>query len=99
MENDFRSYIPKLRGYFLDFVGVFGIYALWILLHYFAPHAYVYFCTPLSLQGFALSPFVAAAPHCQAIRWVIYNGGNSIIAMWFLAGSWLLRFILPIAIK
>jgi hypothetical protein len=30
------------------------------------------------------------SPHCQALRWVIYNGGYTINMMWFILGNWLL---------
>ena len=31
------------------------------------------------------------APHCQAFRWVIYNGGYAINMMWLLIGNWLIN--------
>ena len=34
------------------------------------------------------SAFVAPAPHCQAMRWVITNGGNIITQMWIVLGTW-----------
>jgi hypothetical protein len=47
-------------------------------------------------MGFVLSPFMAAAPHCQALRWVLYHGGNSIISMWVSIGLWCLGYLKPI---
>jgi hypothetical protein len=44
-----------------------------------------------------MSPFMAAAPHCQALRWGIYNGGNSIVSMWLTMGVWLVGYITPLA--
>jgi hypothetical protein len=67
------------------------IYLLWIVLHYISPHLYVHFCVPLTLQGFIMSPFIAPSPHCQALRWAIYNGGNTIIAMWVVFGTWIMQ--------
>lgn len=67
------------------------IYLLWIVLHYISPHLYVHFCVPLTLQGFIMSPFIAPSPHCQALRWAIYNGGNTIIAMWVVLGTWIMQ--------
>ena len=68
-------------------VGLF--YFMWIVLSYLAPHVYVYFCTPITIIGFFISPFVAAAPHCSALRWVIYEGGNMITSMWLGMGTYM----------
>jgi hypothetical protein len=36
-----------------------------------------------------MSPFLTATPHCQGLRWVIYNGANIINNMWIVVGTWL----------
>ena len=71
-----------------------GIYFAWISCHYIASHLYVSFCTPLTTVGFLFSPFIVAAPHCQALRWVVYNGGATIINMWGLLGAWIVSKII-----
>jgi hypothetical protein len=38
--------------------------------------------------GFIKSIFVAQAPHCVAMRWLIYNGGNVINSMWAAVALW-----------
>lgn len=38
--------------------------------------------------GIIKSAFIAPAPHCQAMRWVIHNGGNVITQMWVVLGTW-----------
>ena len=68
--------------------------ALWILLHFVTPHLYVYFCTPATIMGFAMSPFIATTPHCIALRWCIYNSGSVITSMWMLVGTWCIRKML-----
>jgi hypothetical protein len=73
----------------------FGIYIAWIFVHYIAAHLYVHWCVPATIVGFLLSPFLVPAPHCYGLRWVIYHGGNSIIAMWTFTGIWILSRILP----
>jgi len=93
---DYPAVKARARQFAADFIGAFGIYILWISLHYVAPHLYVYYCTPASFQGFLLSPLVAPAPHCYGLRWIIYNGGNSIAAMWLLVGAWFLRKLVPV---
>uniref|UniRef100_A0A6C0D3W6 Uncharacterized protein n=1 Tax=viral metagenome TaxID=1070528 RepID=A0A6C0D3W6_9ZZZZ len=75
---------------------VFGIYILWILIHYVCVYLYLYFCTPSTITGFFMSPFLVPAIHCQAFRWAIYNGGNSIYAMWFILGAWIVKYITPL---
>ena len=71
----------------------FGIYVVWIVIHYVPAHMYTYWCVPATFFGFLAAPFLVPAPHCQALRWAIYNGGNSIIAMWFLLGAWFMRLL------
>ena len=67
-----------------------GIYFIWIICHYLAAHLYAYLCAPLNILGFVLSPFMVAAPHCQALRWTVYNGGLTITNMWALSGAWII---------
>ena len=75
------------------FLSVFGLYISWIVLHYVAAHLYVRLCVQATIMGFILSPFLVPSPHCQALRWAIYNGGNSIIAMWAFIGIWVMNFL------
>jgi hypothetical protein len=65
------------------------IYLMWVVLHYLASHLYVYFCAPNTFVGFIYSPFIIAAPHCRALRWVIFNGAISIDNMWLVFGTWI----------
>jgi hypothetical protein len=80
------------------FVNAFGIYILWTFVHYASAYLYIYTCTPGTIIGFLTSPLLVPAIHCQALRWAIYNGGTSITAMWFILGTWLIKFITPINI-
>jgi hypothetical protein len=66
-----------------------SIYIMWVMLHYIASHLYIYFCTPTTIVGFLYSPFIISAPHCRALRWVIFNGSVSIDNMWIVFGTWL----------
>lgn len=79
--------------------NAFGIYLLWILLHYLCSHLYVYYCTPGTFIGFITSPIVVPLPHCQAFRWIIYNGGNSITNMWIILGLWVTKHLVVITVK
>lgn len=68
---------------------VAGIFILWIVIHYIASNMYAKFCAEVGVVGFIKSIFVAQAPHCIAMRWIIYNGGNVINNMWLSIGVWL----------
>jgi hypothetical protein len=72
---------------------VSGIYLLWICLHYFSAHLYVKFCVPDTIVGFIMSPFMISTPHCQGLRWVVYNAANTINHMWILIGAWIYSMI------
>lgn len=66
-----------------------NIYLFWIFLHYVSGQMYAYYCTPEDLHGFIVSPFLASSPHCKALRWTLYNGGNAIDNMWIILATWL----------
>jgi hypothetical protein len=82
---------------FLKFIfSVSGVYLLWIFLHYFASHLYVKLCVPNTVVGFLMSPFMTSTPHCQGLRWVVYNAANMINNMWIVCGSFICSNILKI---
>ena len=72
---------------------VSGIYLLWISLHYFSSHLYIKFCVPNTIIGFMMSPFMIMTPHCQGLRWIVYNAANIINHMWILIGAWIYSMI------
>ena len=72
-----------------EIVKIVGIYLTWITLHYLASHLYVYICVPLTWYGFIVSPLMVATPHCQGLRWVLYNAGLTIANMWLVLGTWI----------
>ena len=67
-----------------------GLYLLWIGIHYGATHLYARFCTPSGVQGFLMSPFLATAPHCHALRWGIDQGALTINNMWLVVAAWVM---------
>jgi hypothetical protein len=91
--NVIISYTYK---FFKFIFSVSGIYLLWILLHYFASHLYVKMCVPNTVIGFLMSPFMTATPHCQGLRWIVYNAANMINNMWIICGSFICTTILKI---
>lgn len=79
-------------------VKSFGLYIFWVLIHFIASHLYVRLCVPGTIIGFIQSIYLAPAPHCYALRWCIYTGGNNIGVMWILCGAWGVSFLTTIAI-
>lgn len=75
------------------FMTTGGIYVLWTFAHFIASHAYVQLCTPFNIVGLISSPFMMASPHCQGLRWVIYEAGNKVSIMWGLLAGWVLAKI------
>jgi hypothetical protein len=91
MANNANSvnFINKLLPY-LEFINAAaGLYLLWVFIHFIAAQLYVYYCTPLTLMGFIMSPLMTATPHCYTFRWCIINGANNIATMWVVFGTWL----------
>ena len=68
--------------------NICGIYLMWITAHYISSHLYIKFCVPDTLIGFLISPFMTATPHCQGLRWIIYNGASMVNNMWIAFGTW-----------
>lgn len=81
---------------FKIFINISGMYILWIILHYVASHLYIKFCVPGNFMGFLLSPFMTSTPHCQGLRWIVYNAANIINNMWVMIGVWICSTILTI---
>ena len=91
-----ENYIPEDIGQrvwdgLMIIKSVAGIYMVWMLAHYVASQLYVSWCVPATFIGFIASPFMIPAPHCQALRWAVYTGGNNIMLMWGAMGAWLLK--------
>jgi hypothetical protein len=72
---------------------VSAIYLLWICLHYFSAHLYVKYCVPNTVFGFFMSPFMISTPHCQGLRWIVYNAAGIINNMWINIGAWIYSII------
>lgn len=70
-----------------------GLYLLWIFLHYFSAHLYIKFCVPSTILGFLMSPLMISTPHCQGLRWIVYNAAGIINNMWILIGAWIYSLI------
>ena len=64
-------------------------YMFWILTHWLCCHLYIYFCTPLTLKGFLMSPLMVLTPHCQGLQWMFEISVLTIKNMWLVFGTWL----------
>lgn len=95
--DDFYEFTDKAVSFILRttvfLFKISGVYILWIGLHYFSAHLYVKFCVPHSVIGFIMSPFMITTPHCQGLRWIVYNAANIINHMWILIGAWIYSMI------
>jgi len=83
-----------LKVFLENAAEIVGIYILWIGMHFICANVYPHFCAEYTLIGIIKSIFVAETPHCLAMRWVIYNGGNIIHGMWTAIGVWISRKLL-----
>jgi hypothetical protein len=88
----FYCYSKKVFGVIFKIgewvIKISGVYLVWIALHFFASQFYIQLCAPKTIYGFLVSPFLIATPHCQALRWIVYNGANAINNMWIVMGTW-----------
>jgi hypothetical protein len=90
-----------LKQYYNQAVGILSnvairglcIYILIITIHYVTANIYPYFCTPRTILGLFLTPFLALSPQCEGLRWIVYNTGIQIRNMWVWVASYLLHFI------
>jgi hypothetical protein len=96
LKNIYKIFIQTLMFLLKTLLFLFkisGIYLLWICLHYFSSHLYIKFCVPNTIFGFFMSPFMISTPHCQGLRWIVYNAAGVINNMWILIGTWLYSMI------
>lgn len=89
IKDYFNHYVVQpLQKYATTALGILGTYGVWITLHFTSVHLYAEYCVPFTWYGFLVSPFMAASPHCKAMRWFITQGGIQIETMWMLLGTW-----------
>ncbi len=93
--GSFQRVYDLVNVYIESCIRIFGIYIAWICVHYISSHLYLHWCVQSTLVGFLMSPFLVPAPHCQALRWIIYNGASNINAMWIFLSTWIINRILP----
>lgn len=87
METSFYCYIMN-NFIATSLLKLAFMYFICIISHYASSHLYTTYCVEASWTGFIMSPLLTMSPHCQALRWVIYNGGYNINIMWFIIGNW-----------
>jgi hypothetical protein len=52
------------------------------ILHFIAANAYAKWCTPSSVVGFLVSPFMTVTPVCSTLRWSITVFGDYMSSIW-----------------
>lgn len=72
-----------------DLCQIIMIHFCWVSIHYTAAHLYTKFCCPWTVVGVAFSSVMTMTPHCQAMRWCIFQGASSISSMWLSLGTWM----------
>lgn len=83
-----HNYINPYKPVFIAIWKIAGIYIIWIIIHFFASHLYVKYCTTYSIIGFLAAPIIISSPHCVGLRWCISHGASTITAMWIVIGTW-----------
>ena len=86
--NILKGFGKIIYTFFASICKISIIYFVWIFMHYTASHMYTKFCVPNSFYGFVMSPFLTSTPHCSGLRWIVFNGANTINSMWILIGTW-----------
>jgi hypothetical protein len=74
-------------------INTFFFYFIWISLHYFASHLYIYLCVPVGFYGFFSSFFTTQMPQCIGLRYIINFGTEQINIMWFILGTFIMSLI------
>lgn len=77
-----------IKHIFHSIIDVAGFYILWISIHFTAAQLYPMACSPPSVTGFLMSPFLVETPWCKGLRWIIGEGANVIRTMWIVLGTW-----------
>ena len=94
--SSLKTHFFALLNKFKFLFHISKIYLLWIILHYIASQLYIKFCVPTTVWGFLISPFIVTTPHCQGLRWIVYNAANIINNMWVVLGTWVCSTLLII---
>ena len=91
--NTIYNYLSYFWGKTVPFItrGMI-MYAVVIGLHYSAANLYPRMCTPVTVIGFIMSPFMVIAPHCAGLRWLITFTGTQIQNMWLWLAGYLICY-------
>jgi hypothetical protein len=93
-----RDFMKVTYDYLQFGLQITGIYFIWIIIYFIASHLHVYYCVPATIYGFIMSPFMITSQHCQALRWIIYHGGNNIVTMWIIFATWIMQYLRPMTL-
>uniref|UniRef100_A0A6C0HRH3 Uncharacterized protein n=1 Tax=viral metagenome TaxID=1070528 RepID=A0A6C0HRH3_9ZZZZ len=93
--NTFTAVISFIHSN-LDFVYLFLAATV---LHFIAANAYAIWCTPQTVVGFLISPFMTITPVCSILRWSIAVFGDYLASIWTLAFLWVSTNLLKLFCK
>jgi hypothetical protein len=89
--------IKQIKGWFSKTIvyipTIILVYSGISILHYISANTYPTLCTPCTITGMVMTPFMVVTPHCQAIRWVINWSGNQINMAWISLGGYLVYYV------
>jgi hypothetical protein len=90
------SYVQAMTPYtepFKNIVICIGkemyIYVFWVAVHHFVPQIYAQYCSTTLYNTL----FVAPSNICKGLRWLMLSSGDSLTAMWYILGMWILKKI------
>lgn len=80
----------------LEFVFLFTMATF---LHFIAANAYAKWCTPSTLIGFLISPFMTVTPVCVGLRWSITIFGDYLSSFWTTLILWISANLVKMFVK
>lgn len=93
-----NMYIEKINTMIMNvftnpFWSMLLIYIVVWVSHYISAICYVHYCTPMTIWGFFMSPFLVVSPQCITLRWIIWHGSNHIKSMWVVIGLSIINYL------
>lgn len=91
--NKIRTYVYNLYTKTMSTIpGIVFVYFGVVAVHYIASNVYPTLCSPWSIFGFIMTPFMVVTPHCEALRWSIHYTGDQIRNGWLWVGAYLVGY-------
>lgn len=85
----FGSTISNVGGFIWSILDFVWLFLAATILHYIAANAYARWCTPSTLVGFLVSPFMTITPICSTLRWSIAIFGDYMTSIWIMVFAYI----------